>query len=63
MCSLLREAARGVGAGIGKVYNITFAPTVNGGNAEENRKMLEEERLKFKQMMDEYFEEEARLAY
>ena len=47
----------------GNVFNITFAPTINGGDADSNRKMLEEEMSKFKQMMDEYFNEKARLAY
>ena len=58
------DAARGVGKKIGgAVYNITFAPVINGGNASENKQMLENEYIKFKQMMDEYIQEKGVLAY
>lgn len=62
--SLLLEAAKGVGKKVGgAIYNITFAPVINGGNAKENKQMLEEEYIKFKQMMDEYIKEKGELAY
>lgn len=46
-----------------KAYQLTFAPVVNGGNAEENKKMLEEEMIKFREMIEEFFAEKERLAY
>lgn len=62
--SLLMDAARGVGQKIGgAIYNITFAPVINGGNASEIQHMLENEEEKFKQMMDNYFKEKGVLAY
>lgn len=64
--SLLREAAAGVGATLGgnrNVFNVTFAPVINGGNAEDNRKMLLEEEEAFERRMDEYFEKKVRLAF
>ena len=63
--ALLSEAAAGVGASIGGTYSfsITFAPVISGGNAEENRKMIQEEEEDFKRRMDAYFEEKVRLAF
>lgn len=63
--SLLQEAARGVGGSAGKsvVYNFTFAPVLNGGNVEENRKMLQEEEAEFERKMDAYFAKKGRLAF
>lgn len=63
---LLNQAIKGVFGGkknAGGTYNITFAPVVNGGDVNENKRMLEEEREKFRQMMREFFEEEGELAY
>ena len=63
--SLLQEAARGVGASVGgnKMFNFTFAPVINGGNVEENRKMLQEEEAEFERRMDAYFAKKGRLAF
>lgn len=62
--SLLMDAARGVGQKLGgAVYNITFAPVINGGNASDIKHVLEDEEEKFKQMMDKYFREKGVLAY
>ena len=62
--ALLAEAARNVGVGGGgNVINVTFAPVVNGGNAEENRRMLQEEEAEFERRMDEYFAKKGRLAF
>ena len=62
--SLLMDAAKGVGHKIGgAIYHITFAPVIHGGSASENKQMLEEEYIKFKQMMDEYIKEKGALAY
>lgn len=64
--SLLGEAAKGVGASMGggsTTLNVTFAPVINGGNAEENRKMLLEEEEAFERKMDEYFAKKGRLAF
>lgn len=64
--ALLNEAAKGVGANIGgsTQVNITFAPVINGnGNAEENRKMLQEEEEEFERKMDAYFAKKGRLSY
>lgn len=63
--SLLAEAARGVGIsnGGGSVFNFTFAPVINGGNAEENRRMLQEEEAEFERKMDAYFAKKGRLAF
>ena len=63
--ALLNEAAEGVGASFGNstVINVSFAPVINGGNAEENRRMLQEEEEAFERKMDEYFEKKARLAF
>ena len=62
--ALLSEAARGVGADLGgnTTVNITFAPVINGdGNAEENRKMIQEEEEEFERKMDAYFAKKGRL--
>ena len=63
--ALLNEAAAGVGASVGGNYTfqVTFAPVINGGNAEENRKMLLEEEEEFERKMDAYFEKKVRLAF
>lgn len=64
---LLGEAVRGVfgkkSQKSGSVYNFTFAPVINGGNAAENKQMLESEFERFKQMMDEYIAEKGELAF
>ena len=63
---LLNQAIKGVFGGkknAGGTYNITFAPVVNGGDVNENKRMLEEEREKFRQMMREFLEGEGELAY
>lgn len=63
--SLLAEAARGVGAtgGTGNVLNFTFAPVINGGNAEENRKMLLSEEEEFERRMNAWVAKNGRLAF
>lgn len=63
--ALLQEAARGVGAksGGGNIIQITFAPVLNGGNVEENRRMLQEEEAEFERKMDAYFAKKGRLAF
>lgn len=62
--SLLMDAAKGVGQKIGgAIYNFTFAPVINGGNASEIQQMLENEEEKFKLMMDKYLSEKGVLAY
>ena len=47
----------------GNNYTINFAPVVHGGNTEEIKQMLEEEKIKFKDMIDDYFAEKERLAF
>lgn len=60
---LLKRAAEGVGASLGNTYNFTFAPVVNGGNADENRRMLQEEEEEFERKMDAYFAKKGRMSY
>lgn len=63
--ALLSEAARGVGAssGGGNIINFTFAPVINGGNAESIREMLLDEEEAFERRMEEFFAKNRRLAY
>lgn len=62
--ALLQEAAKGVGAETTSTQiNITFAPVINGGNVEENRKMIQEEEEEFERKMDAYFAKKGRLAF
>ena len=62
--ALLAEAARGVGAsGGGNVFNFTFAPVINGGNAEENRAMIQDEEEAFERRMEAWLEKNRRLAF
>lgn len=63
--SLLAEAARGVGASIGGGQTVTFnfAPVINGGNVEDNRRMLQEEEAEFERKMDSYLARKGRLAF
>lgn len=63
--SLLAEAAKGVGAtgGKGNVFTFTFAPVIHGGNAEENRAMIQDEEVKFERMMNEWIAKNGRLAF
>lgn len=63
--ALLAEAARGVGATSGgtNVYNFTFAPVINGGNAEENRAMIQDEEAEFERQMDNWIAKNRRLGY
>lgn len=63
--TLLAEAARGVGGGSssGNIFNFTFAPVINGGNAEENREMIREEEEEFERKMDNWLAKNGRLAF
>lgn len=62
--ALLAEAARGVGvSGGGNVFNFTFAPVINGGNADENRAMIQDEEEAFERRMDAWIEKNRRLAF
>lgn len=62
--ALLAEAAKGVGASTGgNVFNFTFAPVISGGNAEENRSMIQDEREAFERQMEAYLSKNRRLAF
>lgn len=61
--ALLAEAARGVGATGGNVFQFTFAPVINGGNAAENRAMIQDEEEKFERQMMAFIEKNRRLAF
>lgn len=63
--SLLAEAARGVGAagGAGNVFQFTFAPVINGGNAEANRAMIRDEEEEFERKMNAWIAKNRRLAF
>lgn len=64
--SLLNQTAKAIGAepssnsGAPIFY---FNPTIYGGNSGEVKSMLEAEYLKFKEMVENYFEEKARASY
>lgn len=53
--ALLAEAARGVGGGASGGVNITFAPTIYGGNGGNIRQDLRDAETEFESRMDEYF--------
>lgn len=62
--SIIRNSGTQAGKmGGARSYSITFAPVVNGGSSEANKHMLEEEFIKFRDMLDQYFAEKERLAY
>lgn len=63
--SLLAEAARGVGVGSsgGNTFSFTFAPVINGGNAEENRAMILDEEEEFERKMNAWIAKNRRLAF
>lgn len=62
--ALLQEAARGVGAKTGgNTFSFTFAPVINGGNAEENRAMLRDEEEVFEQQMNAWIARNRRLVF
>lgn len=61
--ALLAKAAETVGAPMGNNISITFAPVINGGNVQENKRMLEENEAEFERKMDEYFAKKGRLAF
>lgn len=63
--SLLAEAASGVGvaSGGGNVFNFTFAPVINGGNADEIRATIQQEEAKFEQQMTAWIAKNRRLAF
>lgn len=62
---LLSEAAAGVGASLGGTtqVNVTYAPVINGGNADEIKKILREEEEEFERKMDAYFAKKGRLSF
>lgn len=63
---LLLEAMKGVGLSSGgsPIINITFAPVINGGgDAEDNRRMLQEEEAEFERKIEAYFAKKGRLAF
>ena len=63
--SLLAEAAKGVGVsgGTSNIFNFTFAPVISGGNAEENRAMIQSEEEKFERQMNAWIAQNRRLAF
>lgn len=63
--SLLAEAARGVGVGGGggNTFHFTFAPVIQGGNANENRAMIRDEEEEFERRMNAWIAKNRRLAF
>ena len=62
--SIIKSSGASAGKAVGgSSYSITFAPVVSGGSTEENKQMLEDEFIKFRNMLDQYFAEKERLAY
>lgn len=62
--ALLNKTAQllGVGGGSGQI-NLTYAPTIYGGNKEEIRQALNDDRQKFEDWAHEFFGEQRRVAF
>lgn len=50
-------------SGGGNSVSFTFAPVINGGNAEENRKMLKDEQAEFEKRMEVWMKKKGRVAF
>lgn len=60
---LLNQTAKAIGAdstASGMGMQFTYSPTINGGNASEIKRMLDEDKDKFMAMIEEWFMEKAR---
>ncbi len=72
--SLLAEAAEGVGTpspfkafsnavGNNGGINITYAPTIIGGNPEKNKQVLDDDKEDFEDFIDKYFKDKRRVVF